>query len=76
MDFRLGTGLVEGGLKGLGLFKGDIVLPDLGGREPEIFVDQENIDAISLCALDGRHARCDFEKIIELRDGHAPICSR
>ena len=77
MDSRFGTGLMECGLKGFRLVEGDIVLPDfLGGRESEIFVDQGNIDAISLGALDGRHVLGGFAKILELREGHAPICSR
>ena len=77
MDSRFGTGLMECGLKGFRLVEGDIVLPDfLGGRESEVFVDQGNIDAISLGALDGRHVLGGFAKILELREGHAPICSR
>ena len=77
MDSRFGTGLMECGLKGFRLIQGDIVLPDFfGGRESKIFVDQGNIDAISLGALDGRHVLGGFAKILELREGHAPICSR
>jgi len=76
MDSRFGTGLIQGFLKGFRLVEGDIVLPDFfGGRESEIFVDQGNIDAISLGALDGRHVLGGFAKILELREGHAPICS-
>ena len=77
MDSRFGTGLIQGLLKGFRLVEGDIVLPDfLGGRESEVFVDQGNIDAISLGALNGRHVLGCIEKILELRNGHAPICSR
>ena len=77
MDSRVGTGLMEGGLECFRLVEGDIVLPDfLGWRELEIFVDQGTIDAISLGALDGRHVLGCLEKTLELRDGHAPICSR
>ena len=77
MDSRFGTGLIQGCLKGFRLVEGDIVLPDsLGWRESEIFVDQGNIDAISLGALNGRHVLGCLEKILKLRDGHAPICSR
>jgi len=77
MDSRFGTGLMECGLKGFRLVEGDIVLLDFLGRgESEIFVDQGNIDAISLGALDGRHVLGGFAKILELREGHAPICSR
>jgi hypothetical protein len=73
---RFGTGLIKGCLKGFRLVKGDIVLPDfLGGRESEIFINQGNIDAISLGALDGRHVLGCIEKILELRTGYAPICS-
>ena len=77
MDSRFGTRLIQGFLKGFCLVEGDIVLPDfLGGRESEVFVDQGNIDAISLGALNGRHVLGCIEKILELRNGHAPICSR
>lgn len=77
MDSRFGTGLMEGGLKGFRLVEGDIVLSDFfGGRESKVFVDQGNIDAISLGALNGRHVLGGFAKILELREGHAPICSR
>lgn len=77
MDSRFGTGLMEGGLKGFRLVQGDVVLPDFfGWRESEIFVDQGNIDAISLGALDGRHVLGGFAKFLELSEGHAPICSR
>ena len=77
MDSRFGTGLMECGLKGFRLVEGDIVLPDfLGGRESEVFVDQGNIDALRLGALNGRHVLGCIEKILELRNGHAPICSR
>ena len=76
MDSRFGRGLIQGYLKGFRLVESDVVLPDfLGGRESEVFVDQGNIDAISLGALDGRHVLGCIEKILELRDGHAPICS-
>ena len=77
MDSRFGTGLIQGLLKGFRLVEGDIVLPDfLGGRESEVFVDQGNIDALRLGALNGRHVLGCIEKILELRNGHAPICSR
>ena len=77
MDSRLGTGLMEGGLKGFRLVECDIVLPNFfGGRESKVFVDQGNIDAISLGALNGRHVLSGLAKILELREGHAPICSR
>ena len=77
MDSRFGTGLIQGFLKGFRLVEGDIVLPDfLGGRESEVFVDQGNIDALRLGALNGRHVLGCIEKILELRNGHAPICSR
>ena len=77
MDSRVGTGLMEGGLECFRLVQGHIVLPDFfGGRESEIFVDQGNIDAISLGALNGRHVLGGFAKFLELREGHAPICSR
>jgi hypothetical protein len=76
MDSRFGTGLIQSYLKGFRLVEGDIVLPDFfGGRESEIFVDQGNIDAISLGALNGRHVLGCIEKTLELHDGHAPICS-
>jgi len=68
MDSRFGTGLIQSYLKDFRLVEGDIVLS-------EIFVDQGNIDAISLGALDGRHVLGCIEKTLELRDGHAPICS-
>jgi hypothetical protein len=48
----------------------------LDGRESEVFVDQGNIDTISLGALDGRHVPGGSAKILKLREGHAPICSR
>ena len=77
MDSRFGTGLIQGCLEGFRLVQGDIVLPDfLDGRESEVFVDQGNIDAISLGALDGRHVPGGSAKILKLREGHAPICSR
>ena len=77
MDSRLGTGLMEGGLKGFRLVECDIVLPNFfGGRESKVFVDQRDIDAISLGALNGRHVLSGLAKILELREGHAPICSR
>ena len=77
MDSRFGTRLIQGFLKGFRLVEGDIVLPDfLGGRESEVFVDQGNIDALRLGALNGRHVLGCIEKILELREGHAPICSR
>lgn len=77
MDSRLGTGLMEGGLKGFRLVECDIVLPNFfGGRKSKVFVDQGDIDAISLGALNGRHVLGGFAKILELREGHAPICSR
>ena len=77
MDSRLGTGSIEGSLEGFGLVEGDVVLPDfLRGREPEVFVDQGNIDSESLGAFDGRHVPCRFVKRLELLDSHAPICWR
>ena len=40
MDSRLGTGLIQGCLKGFRLVESDIVLADsLGWSEKEIFVD-------------------------------------
>ena len=77
MDSRFGTGLMEGALKSFRLVQGDIVLADFfGGRGSKIFVDQGNINTISLGALDGRRELGGFSKILELRWGHAPICSR
>ena len=77
MDSRVGTGLMEGSLECFRLVQGNIVLPDFLGRgESEVFVDQGNIDAISLGALNGRHVLGGFAKFLELREGHAPICSR
>jgi len=77
MDSRFVTGLMEGGLKGFRLVEGNIVLPDFfGGRESKVFVDQGNINAVSLGALNGRHVLGGLAKILKLREGHAPICSR
>jgi hypothetical protein len=68
MDSRFGTGLMEGGLKGLRLVEGDIVLSDFfGGRELKVFVDQGNINAMSLGALNGGHVPGGFAKILEHR---------
>ena len=44
--------------------------------QPEVFVDQGTIDAINSDVRDDYRVLGGFTKILELREGHAPICSR